>query len=802
MEGLIIFPKPFRKEEVLARVGIQINFFRLQRELREKNKKFEREIIKRRQSEEFYRNIFKKNLAVMLLIDSYDSSIVDANEAAVDFYGWSHQQLTRMKISQISTLGYEDVMEKIKNSVLKQQNFLQCKHRLADQTVRDVEVYTTNVFRLGKDMLFSIVHDVSDRKKAEHALLEANQKMDAFFNQSLDGFFFMMLDEPIDWNDHADKEKLLKYAFSHQRFTKANNAMIDQYGATRKQFMELTFPDLYKDNIEQGKSSLKELFDKGSLHTETEERKMDGTKIIIEGDYTCLYDHNGRITGHFGIQRDITESRLAIESIRNERHLLRTLIDNLPVTIYVKDRQCRKIIANKADVELIGKATEAEVLGKTDLEMFNDEIGYRGYNDDLIVIQSGKPVINREEVFFNKDGEQHWLLTSKLPLFNNRGKVTGLVGIGRDITEQKKASETIQKLSKGIEQNPSAIIITDIHGNIEYINPSFLEVTGYSFDEVIGQNPRMLKSGEMPDEKYKELWDTISSGGVWRGEFHNRKKNGELYWEWATITAIKNDNEEITNYIAIKEDISLRKKMENELILAKQKAEESDRLKSAFLANMSHEIRTPLNSIIGFSRLLTDPGFDKRQKHEFIQHIIGSGDILLNIINDIMDISKIESGEITVKNVPVYVKPFIEEIRGRFEIRMKEEELDFIFMLPEKETNVFVFADPDRLSQVFNNLISNALKFTEKGNIRVGYETFGDYILFHVSDTGVGIPKEYHSAIFERFRQVEASYKRKQGGNGLGLAISKKLVEIMGGTIWVESEPGKGSTFYFTIPKN
>ncbi|MDP2890024.1 MAG: PAS domain S-box protein [Bacteroidota bacterium] len=531
-------------------------------------------------------------------------------------------------------------------------------------------------------------------------------------------------------------------------------------------------------------------------------RISDGVERWVYSTGKLEFDNNGNPVRMHGAIQDITERKMDMEAIQNERQLLRTLIDHLPDPIYVKDNQGRKMLANRADLENIGVLKESDVLGKSDLELFNTETGYRGYEDDLIVIENGKPIINREKIFVDKNGEKRWLLTTKIPIYNANGKTSGLVGIGRDITEQKKANETIQKLSKSIEQSPSTIVITDVLGNIEYVNPKFIEITGYSYEEAVGQNPRMLKSGEMSPEKYKELWDIISSGGVWRGEFHNRRKNGEMYWEWATMTSIKDEYGIITNYIAIKEDISIRKQMEADLIIAKDKAEESDRLKSAFLANMSHEIRTPLNSIIGFSELLDDADFEVDQKKEFVHHIISNGNNLLNIISDIMDISKMESGEITIRKSKVDVMQFLDEIRSMhiYKVEQKNLRLDLDCLHAESNQAVLVNADKERLQQIFNNMISNALKFTSEGYIQIGCRLIGEMVEFHVKDTGIGIPADYHHKVFDRFRQVEASYTRKFGGNGLGLAISKNLVELMGGKIWVESEHGNGSTFYFTLP--
>ncbi|HAH25756.1 MAG TPA: PAS domain-containing sensor histidine kinase, partial [Prolixibacteraceae bacterium] len=223
-------------------------------------------------------------------------------------------------------------------------------------------------------------------------------------------------------------------------------------------------------------------------------------------------------------------------------------------------------------------------------------------------------------------------------------------------------------------------------------------------------------------------------------------------------------------------------------------------LKSAFLANMSHEVRTPLNSIIGFSELLADPHFGQEQKDEFIHLIVTNGNNLLTIISDIMDISKIESGEITMHKSQVDARKLIITVKERFLFQAVTKKLKLKLSLPDTPIETLLFTDADRLHQIFNNLINNALKFTEKGQIEIGYHCWDNLLEFFVRDTGIGISSEYHNKIFERFRQVESEKTRKYGGNGLGLAITKNLVELLGGKIWVESEPGRGSAFYFIIP--
>ncbi|MFY9154287.1 MAG: PAS domain S-box protein [Prolixibacteraceae bacterium] len=589
-----------------------------------------------------------------------------------------------------------------------------------------------------------------------------------------------------------------------QNFVAINESALKMYGYTSDEIIGtspafLSAPEL-NDHLNLSEI-IQNVYDTGKIvQFEFWGKKKNGE--IFPKEVICK---KGKYFGEdvlIATARDITERKVAEEKLNRERKLLRTVIDNLPVTIYVKDSECRKIIANRADFEILGANSEEEVLGKTDLEVFNSEIGERGYLDDKTVIDSGMAVLNRQEDFYDKHGCQHWLSTSKIPLLDENGKTTGLVGIGMDITKQKQDQEEIQKLSQGIEQSPAVVIITDTEGKIEYVNPRFTESTGYTREEAIGNSPQMLKSGLIPDEVYKELWETISSGKVWNGELLNKMKDGTFYWEAATITGIINEKGTITNYIGVMENITDRKKMQSELIEAKEKAEESDRLKSAFLANMSHEIRTPLNSIIGFSELLADPDFDEEQKSEFIRAIINNGNSLLVIISDIMDFSMLEAKQIKIRTEKISSNRLLADLKKDFNPMIEEKGLNLQIHHPEIASDITIETDLYRLKQIFTNLIGNAIKFTEKGYIEIGYELKSSFIEFHVKDTGIGIAPEYHQAIFDRFRQIDTAKTRKYGGNGLGLAITKNLVKLLGGDIWIESEKDKYSIFYFTIPIN
>ena len=371
--------------------------------------------------------------------------------------------------------------------------------------------------------------------------------------------------------------------------------------------------------------------------------------------------------------------------------------------------------------------------------------------------------------------------------------------------QKKKAENYANILYRSIVYSPVTILITDKDGNIEYANPKCEEITGYKFEEIKGKKTSIFRSGHHSKEFYKELWDTILSGNVWEGKFLNIKKDKSFYLESAKISPVFDHNNQITNFVAIKEDITEREKLIQELKIAKDKAEESDRLKSAFLANMSHEIRTPLNAILGFSSILADEVVDQEEKKEFGRIVQEKGEELLKLIEDILDLSKLEANQLKLSHSIISVSNLFEELKRSYSLFLKKnfhKNIKLIFNKPIPEA-LQLQTDSMRLRQILDNLINNAIKFTDEGSIEVSCELAKDMVHFVVSDTGIGIAPEQQEIIFERFRQADDDFTtRKYGGVGLGLPIVKKLVELLGGNIWIESEIGKGSKFHFTIAYN
>jgi len=527
-----------------------------------------------------------------------------------------------------------------------------------------------------------------------------------------------------------------------------------------------------------------------------------------------------------------------------------------------------------------------------------------------------------------KDKSQFPVLL-KPKMVKHHEKIFRIVAI-KDLTQVKQYIHREQLLSTTLDQSHESVVITDANATIIYVNQQFCKLTGYTSKEAIGENPNILQSGNHSKKFYKNMWAILTSGKIWKGEFQNKKKNGKLYWEKATIIPIFDDNRKIKSYLGIKvditkqkkieqnfkdaeikyheliknsplgvvtidtqgniiiinkkmtdflgspsieatkklnvltfpllkaasvseqfqncidykkkirfenkytskwgktiyyrlylspilnnnnvvtgilgiaEDISKEKQYEEDILEAKEKAEESDSLKNIFLANMSHELRTPLNAIIGFDEILKDNDNFTQEQKEYLEYIESSANHLLSIINDLVDVSQLSSHQLnyTLGKIKVceIVEPLIPVLRQQL-VSLHKEHIDLIIH-PYKEDikGIVLNTDKNRFSQIIINLVNNAIKFTDEGKIEISCNIKNNDLVVSVNDTGIGIPKDKQEIIFERFRQVEEKLSRRYEGSGLGLSLVKDIVSLLNGKVWVESEVGKGSTFYVSFP--
>lgn len=542
------------------------------------------------------------------------------------------------------------------------------------------------------------------------------------------------------------------------------------------------------DDLKKGKGVDNREF---RMHTKT------GKPIIILENAYADVNAEGKIVTMYGYLIDITPQRHFEQELQASENLFRTLTESTSAGIAIYGKE-HFLYTNPAFSKLVGYSQE-ELLKMNFWDVVSPD-------QRLMVKERGQKRVEQKEVdlgyqfkIVTKKGEYRWVNFTGAHI--RYKKKSAAIGTLYDITEQKNAALEIKKLSTVIEQSPLSILITNIEGIIEYANRAYISITGYSLRETIGQNPRILKSGLTPKETYVDLWKTISSGMVWKGNLINKKKDGTIFTEIAIIFPIFGEEGSIVRYAAIKRDITREKEIEVELLNEKKKAEEANRLKSGILTNMSHELRTPLNGILGFSTLISDSG-DLGEIREMTEYIQESGQRLLRTLNLIIEISAMESGNFEPDYQEVDLHEVIRKTLRDFREEADKKSLEIVFDDPL--TSFPLLTDLKFIHGAIENLVDNAIKFTNEGQVGVFIgkekENGKNYIVINITDTGIGISEKNQKLIFEDFQQESMGYNRIYEGTGLGLSLAKKYVEMLGGYIRLKSKVGEGSTFSILVP--
>ena len=530
--------------------------------------------------------------------------------------------------------------------------------------------------------------------------------------------------------------------------------------------------------------------------------RPDGTAFFAHLEITAACDENGAPVCRFALI-DVTgrkqdEKALTALAMRNK-----TLMQSSGDGIHILDDQGNVVEANETFCKMLGYTGEEALhlnVADWDTQWSREEL--LGKVRELIAHPAVFETRHRR-----KDGAAIDVEISGIGV--SLDGHDHLYASARDITGRKKSEEALRNLRAAVEQSANTVAITDIRGNIEYVNPAFEKATGYTAAEAVGKTHRMLKSGEQDAEFYRRLWTTIMSGKIWQGEFHNRRKDGSLYWETATISPVQNDKGETVRYLAIKEDITEQKQAQDEILKinrqleeATARAEKATAAKSEFLATMTHELRNPLTGVLGFAELLSDTTLDDEQ-HSLTEGIRESGIHLLDLINDVLDFSSIEKGALAIHSAPFDLAPLVklssEIIRKSAADKGVAFHCELAAGVPAQ-----IIGDERRIRQILINLLANAVKFTSDGSVSLRVTRSGqsgtELLDFSVEDTGLGISSEALDRLFQPFMQADSSISQKYGGTGIGLAVSQRLAEAMGGSISVVSAPGKGSTFTFRLP--
>jgi len=529
--------------------------------------------------------------------------------------------------------------------------------------------------------------------------------------------------------------------------------------------------------------------------------RKNGEKVWLTLINSVVYDADGNVEKYIRLIVDIT----AKKSTEKDLNILSFAARKSPSGTLIRDKEGRIIWMNETLERMIGYTLE-EMKGKA----FGNIM--LGEDSDLTVFNNAVQAVKEKRAYeielkmYRKDKTPVWGFLSNSPLLNELGEVERQIMNVIDITERKKVEDQLRLLSLVASNTTSGVIINDKNGKVEWINPAFEKITGYSLDDVKGKPLGDTLKGELTDvsiiERARRLSKNKKSFEV---DILSYRKNGQPMWISVINSVILNKQGEVDKYVEVIIDISSKKRVELELIAAKEEAMQLNRAKDMFISVMSHEIRTPLNAVIGMSNILLEDEPRESQK-ENLDILKFSADNLMTLINDVLDFTKIETGNIELEKADVNLREMVHRIISS--MRFKAAEKD-IYLQPDIDATLptFVIADSARLIQVLLNLVSNAIKFTDTGGITISLKVLDESsnnvrIRFEITDTGIGIAQDKLGTIFESFKQAEADTTRKYGGTGLGLAISKRLVELHDSRINVESVIGKGSTFSFVITFN
>lgn len=507
---------------------------------------------------------------------------------------------------------------------------------------------------------------------------------------------------------------------------------------------------------------------------------------------------------------------------------LEEAVENMPVGLTIADKEGNIVYSNPAEAVIHGYSPH-ELLGRP-ARKFSTMRFWKSHTPEKLRAFS---LLKRETSNIKKDGTLFPVQLTSSVVKDNKDEPIAIVTICEDITERKqaeeelkryrdnletlvetrtaelrKSNESLKKLSEAVNQSPSTVMITDTNGRIEYVNPHFEKLTLYTSEEVVGKKASFLRSGKNSKNINRKIWEKLKKRGTWRGEVCSKKKNGERFWEKVIISPLINEDGCISYFIIVSHDITRQKEAANKLKAAKKMADAASQAKSNFVAHMSHELRTPLSFIMGISELLADgvAGKVTDRQRELINDIYSSAEHLLKIVNDLLDLKVIEEERMVLHPSPIDVNSLLKHSIAIFKDKILVSDKQLVVKVGNGVQ--ILYADERRIKQVLINLIGNASRYTPKGGtIIIKAESFIDestslekQVKFSIIDTGPGIKKEDMERLFKPFEQLDMTLNSNSSGTGLGLALSKNIIELHGGKIWVESEWGEGANFMFALP--
>jgi PAS domain S-box-containing protein len=553
--------------------------------------------------------------------------------------------------------------------------------------------------------------------------------------------------------------------------------------------------------------------------TGTSPSRPGRTSHFITGYYP-VFGADGAMVGITAMLMDITPQKEAEAALRSSKALMKSVLENMPAMVFVKDaQQLRFELLNRQGELLLGRPRE-DLLGKSDRDLFPPEQADAFQQADRKVLASEDMMEIAEETVRSAGGETRYLMTRKVALRNEHGIATHLLGISLDITDRKRADEALQQTSLSLarstsflhtvtENLPALVAYWDASLHCHYANNYFLAWSGRSLDQVMAEPIERVLPAALLAQIRPQI-DAVLDGRPQHFLRELELPSGELRFAWINFIPDRGEGGVVRGFYALGSDVSELKRGElklqelnEQLVRARDRAEAASRAKSEFVANMSHEIRTPMNAITGLARLLEEAPLERRER-SYVNKIQLATRSLLGVVNDVLDFSKIEAGQLQLEQAPFNLEQMLAGTAVLVASSAWEKDVEPVFdIAPDLPAEMV--GDAMRLQQVLLNLLGNAIKFTERGEVVLEVrETAGSAnsltLEFTVRDTGIGIPPEQQLHLFDAFSQGDTSTSRRYGGTGLGLAIARRLSDLMGGVISVESAVGKGSAFRFTCP--
>ncbi len=623
--------------------------------------------------------------------------------------------------------------------------------------------------------------DITERRRAEESLRESEERLRTIIETEPECVKVVDRDGQLLEMNTAGLTMLEAKSLSEAQRHTLSSFILPEYRAS--------FNALHK-RVMSGESG----------YLEFEVTGLRGTRRWLETHAAPMRDTTGEVTKLLGVTRDITERKQAEEEIRKSREdLLKFFEDDISAN-FISTPSGKLLQINRAFLKLFGFNSKEEALDFPAEKLY---LVHSDRNRFIDLFKKKKRIENFENEYISRDGRIIYVLENAIGEFDKAGKLIQIRGYIVDITERKKAEEELRKLSRAVEQGPASVVITNPQGEIEYVNQKFCTQSGFSREEVTGKNLRILNSGHHDEKFFEELWNTIISGREWRGEILNKKKNGELYWDSTLISPLVNNTGDVTHFVSIQEDITEKKKMLDELIMAKENAESANRLKDAFIANISHEIRTPLSGILGMTNLIKDSfsRYSTEEEKEYFAGIDHSSKRIIRTVDMILNFSRLQIGEFSVTPKETDISAICQNLIHDYIIAAKIKSLELTFENQCGDSTIF--ADEYSTTEAISNLIDNAIKYTNKGYVKVIlYRGKNDEIMLDITDSGIGIAEENLENIFEPYRQEQMGYGRTYEGVGLGLSLVKKFLELNNADIFVESKKGEGTTFTIKFGKN